>query len=257
METALVVSIGICFLILNNAHTHNFMRYGFQLKISSAPQVYDSCSIFIDKYKFISSENESVEIETAVEKDDIIRLVDIRSGWGNGAHPTTKLCLDFICSTVIPGDTFLDYGTGSGILSIFAAKLGAKKCLAVDVDDESLRAAAQNALLNGVDDKIEVVHTKTIYLGDNSFSQSDVTVANILPGALNRLAGTIWLMTKPGGVICLSGMRPAELPAIRQLYLRYVEESTESTMNTSHELYGLDRHFQIPHQRYGLSILVS
>jgi len=119
--------------------------------------------------------------------DNTIRLVDIRSGWGNGAHPTTKLCLDFVLNKVSKDDLFLDYGCGSGILSILAAKLGASQCISVDIDEDSLSATRTNAALNGVVDVLQVVHTKEVYIGEGRQRLADVTVANILPGPLSRL----------------------------------------------------------------------
>ena len=98
-----------------------------------------------------------------------------------GQHPTTQLCLRFVQDHVKAGNNFLDYGTGSGILSILAAKIGAKKCIAVDIDDESLRAAESNAMLNNCSDVIDVVHTRFVYVGEERFPVCDVTVANILP----------------------------------------------------------------------------
>ena len=111
----------------------------------------------------------------------VIQLGEITSGWGNGAHPTTRLCLEFIAENVQKGDKVLDYGTGSGVLSILAAKRGATRCVAVDIDEETLRAAEQNAILNGVQDILDVVHTKYVYVGEDRFPICDVTVANILP----------------------------------------------------------------------------
>ena len=110
-----------------------------------------------------------------------IHLLDVGSGWGNGAHPTTKLCMKFILKTVSKGDKVLDYGTGSGILSIAAAKLGASHCIAVDIDEDTLIAAEINGRINGVSDVMDVVHTRSVYVGEDRFPVSEVTVANILP----------------------------------------------------------------------------
>lgn len=110
-----------------------------------------------------------------------IRLLDVGSGWGNGAHPTTKLCMKFILKTVSKGDKVLDYGTGSGILSIAAAKLGASHCIAVDIDEDTLIAAEINGRINGVSDVLDVVHTRSVYVGEDRFPVSEITVANILP----------------------------------------------------------------------------
>lgn len=132
----------------------------------------------------VAIENDDAEAINVIASNlgrDCIKLIDVKSGWGNGDHPTTQLCMRFVQQYVKFGDCFLDYGTGSGILSILAAKLGAKKCIAVDIDEDSLRAATTNAKLNQCDDVIDVVHTKLVYVGDDRFPQCDVTVANILP----------------------------------------------------------------------------
>ena len=117
-------------------------------------------------------------------ESNVIRLIDVGSGWGNGAHPTTKLCMNFIIKTIKRGDNLLDYGTGSGILSIAAAKLGAKHCVAVDIDEDTLIAADMNGKINGVSHILDVVHTRSVYVGEDRFPISEVTVANILPVSL-------------------------------------------------------------------------
>lgn len=130
-----------------------------------------------------------------------LHLYDIGNAWGNGAHPTTKLCIEFLedgnlnCKDA----TLLDYGTGSGILSLIASNLGAKKCIAVDIDESSLEAAAANAKRNGFDNVIEVMHTRDVIVGDGSLPLSDFTIANIQPGPLSRLVAPLWLLTKPVG----------------------------------------------------------
>lgn len=107
-------------------------------------------------------------------------------------------CLDLVDDAVRPGHVFLDYGCGSGVLSILAAKKGAQ-CIAVDVDEDCLRAALVNVRINGLQDKVQVIHTARVCPGDLDFPPADVAVANILPGALSRLAVALWTATKPGG----------------------------------------------------------
>ena len=139
--------------------------------------------------------------DTEVESSDAstVYLVDTGSGWGDGSHPTTRMCLDFLLESVREGDVVVDYGCGSGLLSIVAAKTGAKRCIAVDIDDDCLRAAQRNAAINRVDSVVEVIHTARVVPGDLIYPQADVTVANILPGPLTRLVAALWLSTKPGG----------------------------------------------------------
>lgn len=144
-------------------------------------------TISVGPYQILSY-NDLLELhEDVVLPNNTIRLVDIRSGWGNGAHPTTQLCLDFVLSKVRRDDVFLDYGCGSGILSILAAKLGASRCMSVDIDEDSLTATRTNAAMNGVAEVLQVVHTKEVYIGEGEQRLADVAVANILPGPLSRL----------------------------------------------------------------------
>ena len=76
--------------------------------------------------------------------------------FGTGTHPTTQLCLALMEGRVKAGEPVIDVGCGSGILSIGALKLGASHALAVDIDPPSVRATLSNAILNGVDDDMEV-----------------------------------------------------------------------------------------------------
>ena len=148
-------------------------------------------TISVGPYQILSY-NDLLELhEDVVLPNNTIRLVDIRSGWGNGAHPTTQLCLDFVLSKIRRDDVFLDYGCGSGILSILAAKLGASRCMSVDIDEDSLTATRTNAAMNGVAEVLQVVHTKEVYIGEGEQRLADVAVANILPGPLSRLGRSL------------------------------------------------------------------
>lgn len=87
---------------------------------------------------------------------DIPILMDPGMAFGTGAHPTTQLCLSLLENYVKPGDAVCDIGCGSGILSVAAVKLGARRVLAVDIDPVALPAARENARLNHVTENIEV-----------------------------------------------------------------------------------------------------
>ncbi len=158
------------------------------------------CTSTLGGFRIVAEEadltDEEVDVQRLQGEFSTIRLTNVGAGWGNGAHPTTRLCFNFLAQTVTNGQTVLDYGTGSGILAILAAKLGAKHVVAVDIDDDTLEAAAKNARLNGVDGALDIAHTRYVYVGEDRFPVSDVTVANILPGALSMLAATLWSFTK-------------------------------------------------------------
>jgi ribosomal protein L11 methylase PrmA len=193
------------------------------------------------KIKSVLKEQASTDIKTyeASEGLPVILLQDTGAGWGSGEHPTTKLCLEFLHDTVKEGDKVLDYGAGSGVLSIFSIRaLGAKSSVAVDIDEASLLACETNARINGCAHAIDSVHTRMVYLGEERFPQADVTVANILPGPLTRLVAPIVGFTRPGGWLCLSGMRPGELAAVRAVYAPYIDAETEQVCTADHIAFG-------------------
>lgn len=131
--------------------------------------------------------------------------------FGTGSHPTTRLCLEWLCGAVRAGDSVLDYGCGSGILAIAAAKLGAGRVTGVDIDENALAAAAGNAERNGV--ILHLTHSKQPL--DASF---DIVVANILTNPLCVLAPLLAERTRPGGMIALSGILTAQIEQVRQAY---------------------------------------
>ena len=99
-------------------------------------------------------------------------------GWGDGAHPSTALCLEWLSERGFKDDeSFLDYGCGSGVLAIAARKLGCREAVGVDVEYEALDSAAENAERNGIVDGVEWVHGRSIIPGNDEY---DAVVANIL-----------------------------------------------------------------------------
>jgi ribosomal protein L11 methyltransferase len=119
--------------------------------------------------------------------------------FGTGTHPTTQLCLAWLDDHVVPGAHVLDYGCGSGILSIAAAKLGAGDTVGVDVDDQALVAARANASANHVSAR----YTAPDKLHAGSF---DIVVANILSNPLKLLAPALLARVAPRGALVLSGV---------------------------------------------------
>ncbi|MDR1854256.1 MAG: 50S ribosomal protein L11 methyltransferase [Azoarcus sp.] len=127
--------------------------------------------------------------------------LDPGMAFGTGSHPTTHLCLEWLCEAVRPDCTVLDYGCGSGILGIAAARLGAGAALGVDIDERALEAAIENATRNGVDKTMRVQHSQAPL--DETF---DLVVANILTNPLCVLAPAIAARIAPGGRVALSGV---------------------------------------------------
>ena len=181
-----------------------------------------------------------------------IRLLVGRNGWGTGVHPTTRLCLEWICDIIQGGETVLDYGCGSGILSIAALHLGAAKCIGVDVEAEALVTAVRNVELNGFGGggRFEALHTREVLPFGITTTGVDVCVANILVGQLVRPSMVAAIITNlaPGGWLCLSGVRPGDqVASLQRAYGDHVEwldehsaELAASETEGSLDSYGFD-----------------
>lgn len=144
-----------------------------------------------------------------------IRL-DPGLAFGTGTHPTTALCLEWLDGADLAGKSVLDYGCGSGILAIAAAKLGAKRVWAVDIDPQALLASDDNASENEVEDRIELFRPAELPTG----LRVDVLLANILAGVLVRLAPEFGQRVKPGGRLALSGILEQHADAVQAVFSR-------------------------------------
>lgn len=146
-------------------------------------------------------------------------LIELDPGlaFGTGTHPTTALCLEWLDRAGITGKRVIDYGCGSGILAIAAAKLGAASVIAIDIDPQALLATNDNAERNGV------AHLITALLTDDpravsSEPTADVLLANILAGPLESLAPTFAARVAVGGRLVLSGILRNQAEAVASRY---------------------------------------
>lgn len=137
--------------------------------------------------------------------------LDPGMAFGTGSHPTTHLCLEWLEQTITPGCTVMDYGCGSGILAIAAARLGAGSIMGVDIDDKAVDAARDNAARNGVD--IQVALSTDPVRGTY-----DRVVANILTNPLCVLAPALSALVAPGGRIALSGILESQVDQVIEAY---------------------------------------
>ncbi|MGA9163521.1 MAG: 50S ribosomal protein L11 methyltransferase [Thiobacillus sp.] len=131
--------------------------------------------------------------------------------FGTGSHPTTRLCLRWLDEHLSGGETLLDYGCGSGILAIAAAKLGAARVDGVDIDAQAVTASRDNAALNEV--------TAHFCLpGELAPGQYDIVVANILTNPLKGMAPLLAGRVRPGGRLVLSGILAEQAGDVMAVY---------------------------------------
>ncbi|OGP62616.1 MAG: hypothetical protein A2V65_07250 [Deltaproteobacteria bacterium RBG_13_49_15] len=135
---------------------------------------------------------------------DMILKIDPGMAFGTGSHPTTVLCLELIEKYIQKGDAFLDVGTGSGILMVAAASLGAGRLVGVDKDELAVAVAEKNLILNRIAKTIFQV--KTGNLVENISQTFDLIAANILTEVIISLLGGIPKVLNPGGTFICSGM---------------------------------------------------
>lgn len=145
------------------------------------------------------------------EDMDLIIELDPGMAFGTGTHHTTCLCIKALETVLNSGDTVFDVGTGSGILSVVAAKLGASKVTAVDIDSVAVRVAKENIVLN------KVAHIVDVLEGDlltKVSGQADVIVANIIADVIIMVLPDILLKLKPRGKFLASGIIIEKLEAV-------------------------------------------
>lgn len=140
-------------------------------------------------------------------------LLDPGLAFGTGTHPTTAMCLSWLAEHPPVNQSVIDYGCGSGILAIAAAKLGATKVIAIDNDPQALLATQANTENNKVLNNIVCGGVDRPVL-----SPADCLLANILVGPLVSLAGLFSEICRPGGTIALSGILQEQAEMVRQAY---------------------------------------
>ena len=156
---------------------------------------------------------------------DAVRIeLDPGLAFGTGTHPTTALCLEWLDAQDLAGLAVVDYGCGSGILAIAAAKLGAAAVLAMDIDPQALTATHENAQRNSVADRIAVTGDPRLAAGG-----ADALLANILAGPLVDLAPRFAEALRPGGHLALSGLLLEQADTVTAAYRPWFDIATAAT----------------------------
>ncbi|WP_413308669.1 50S ribosomal protein L11 methyltransferase [Bacillus sp. 1P10SD] len=141
---------------------------------------------------------------TPVSSDELIIELDPGMAFGTGTHPTTVMCIQAIERTVKPGDRVIDVGTGSGVLSIAAAMLGAEDVRAFDLDEVAVTQARLNIKLNKVHQSVTI--SQNNLLDNVEENSADVIVANILAEVILRFTDDAARVIKPGSAFITSGI---------------------------------------------------
>ena len=157
--------------------------------------------------------------DSEVDDDDavVVRL-DPGLAFGTGTHPTTALCLEWLDGLELEGSSMLDYGCGSGVLAIAALLLGSDRAMAMDIDDQAVRATQDNALRNDVRDRLAVTNHPVGVAGE-----FDVVIANILASPLIELAESIATHVKGGCLLALSGILSEQVEEVLDAYRPWIE----------------------------------
>ena len=162
----------------------------------------------VDEHIIIKPTWETVE---DVPEDTLVVELDPGTAFGTGTHHTTRLCITQLKKYMQPGQSILDVGCGSGILSIIALLLGAKEASATDVDVHAVEAALENAGVNGIQSDIYTVLTGDV-ISDEDFRHRvgehkfDMVLANIFAEIIIPLSGVVKEMMRTGALFITSGI---------------------------------------------------
>jgi ribosomal protein L11 methyltransferase len=150
------------------------------------------------------------------QRDAVCVNLDPGLAFGTGTHPTTALCLQWLDGQALQGKTVIDFGCGSGVLAVAALLLGAGQAIATDIDPQALAATADNAVKNGVEERVECCLPNRM-----PTFKADLLLANILANTLIELAGRLADHVRPGGALVLSGILREQARTVMQAYEPY------------------------------------
>ena len=169
----------------------------------------------------------SWESKHSIPSDAIVINMDPGLAFGTGTHQTTSLCLEFLAENPPNSLDVIDFGCGTGILAIAAAKLGAKRVLAIDNDPQAVTASTENAEKNNCSDVIKTFHSDEKI----EYEKCDLLMANILAKPLVELQTLFSKIVKPNGAILLSGILEHQVENIIDCYSQNFNNFKNSNKN--------------------------
>jgi ribosomal protein L11 methyltransferase len=169
----------------------------------------------------------SWESKHSIPTDAIVINMDPGLAFGTGTHQTTSLCLEFLAENPPNSLDVIDFGCGTGILAIAAAKLGAKRVLAIDNDPQAVTASKENAKKNNCADVIKAFHSAEMI----EYEKCDLLMANILAKPIVKLHALFSEIVKPNGTILLSGILEHQVENILDCYSKYFNNFKNTNKN--------------------------
>ena len=150
---------------------------------------------------------------TPPEPQAVNLILDPGLAFGTGTHPTTAMCLTWLEQADLSNKSLIDYGCGSGILSLAALKLGSKHVYAVDIDNQALQATQNNALTNEIDERM-----LAISMPDALQDPVEILIANILLAPLILLRSRFHQLLSQGALLVVSGLLEEQAPLLIKSY---------------------------------------
>jgi ribosomal protein L11 methyltransferase len=152
--------------------------------------------------------------------DAVVIVIEPSMGFGTGHHATTRMCLRLLSGIDVSDDTVLDLGTGSGVLAMAAALGGARRVVAIDVDDDAIASAEASARLNTLPDTIAFVVAD---FRNNPPEPAELVLANLTGGMLASNAASITALVRRGGRLILSGFDHTEVDRVLAAFTSFTE----------------------------------
>ncbi|SHG42266.1 ribosomal protein L11 methyltransferase [Hydrocarboniphaga daqingensis] len=171
------------------------------------------------------------------EPGSVTLLLDPGLAFGTGTHPSTALCLEWLATHDVGDQHVLDFGCGSGILAIAALLLGARHAVANDIDPQAIQATRDNAVANGVSDRLTTVDPERRV---EPFP-ADLVLANILARPLIELAPQLSATIRSGGALVLAGLLDRQADEVRAAYAPWFDFEPDHCRDGWTRLYGRRR----------------